>query len=164
MEQTRLSDGTILPRGTRIAFASAAIAMDPSVNMAPEQFDGFRSLKKRQRDLESLAAACHDDVHNKDTVEKSPTPTTAPSAAAILIKNKHSMAVPDKERLIFGHGKQACPGRFFAVNEMKMILARFLIGYEFKYPAGKLRPRNFFLEEYIVPDPRAKLMMRNRQL
>ena len=80
------------------------------------------------------------------------------------MNNKHAMAVPDKERLVFGHGKQACPGRFFAVNEMKMILARFLIGYEFKYPEGKSRPRNFFLEEYIIPDPRAKLMMRNRTL
>ncbi|KAF2787550.1 putative cytochrome P450 [Melanomma pulvis-pyrius CBS 109.77] len=135
MQQICLSDGTILPQGTRIAFASAAIAMDPIINPSPEQFDGYRSLHKHQHDLE----------HG-------------------IKVNKHAMAVPDKERLVFGHGKQACPGRFFAVNEMKMILARFLVGYEFKFPEGKERPRNFFLEEYIVPDPRAKLMMRNRKM
>lgn len=143
MQQIQLKDGTILPQGTQIAFASAAIAMDPIINNSPDQFDGSRTLTKRQRDNELIDAA-------------------APGALAS--HNKHAMAVPDRERLAFGHGRQACPGRFFAVNEMKMIMARFLIGYELKYPEGKSRPRNFFLEEYIAPDPRAKLMMRNRSL
>ena len=156
MQQIQLSDGTILPQGTRIAFASAAILMDPVINPSPDQFDGFRNLRKRQHDLDQLAAA-QNQTQDSSTSSNSTT-------AGLLIKNKYSMAVPDKEHLVFGHGKQACPGRFFAVNEMKMILARFLLNYEFKFPPGKSRPRNFFLEEYIVPDPRAKLMMRNRPL
>ncbi|PSN63321.1 putative cytochrome P450 [Corynespora cassiicola Philippines] len=147
MQHIQLSDGTVLPKGTRIAFASASIAMDPMINPSPEQFDGFRSFYKRQRDLESLAAAGQES-----------------SAAAALAKNRNAMAFPDKDRLVFGHGRQACPGRFFAVSEMKLILARFLVGYDFKFLPGKSRPRNFFLEEYILPDPRAKLMMRTRRL
>lgn len=143
MQQIELKDGTILPRGTQIAFASAAIAMDPAVYPAPEEFDGLRNFHKRLRDTEQPNIA---------------NPVT------LSIHNKHAMSFPDSDRLVFGHGRQACPGRFFAVNEMKMILARFLIGYEFKFPPRKSRPRNFCLEEYIVPDPRAKLMMRSRPL
>lgn len=36
--------------------------------------------------------------------------------------------------LTFGYGRHACPGRFFAANEIKMILANALLRYEFKMP------------------------------
>ena len=32
----------------------------------------------------------------------------------------------------FGHGKHACPGRFFAANELKIALSHILLKYEFK--------------------------------
>lgn len=32
----------------------------------------------------------------------------------------------------FGHGVHACPGRFFAANEAKVILAKLLIEFDFK--------------------------------
>ena len=69
----------------------------------------------------------------------------------------------DKNHLHFGHGKYACPGRFFAVLEMKMILARFLLDYEFKYPEGQGRPRNLTMDENVLPDPAATLLVRKCQ-
>lgn len=69
----------------------------------------------------------------------------------------------DKNHLHFGHGKYACPGRFFAVLEMKMILARMLVEYEFKYPEGQGRPRNLTMDENVLPDPAARLLVRKRQ-
>lgn len=38
--------------------------------------------------------------------------------------------------LTFGFGRHACPGRFFAANEIKMILANCLLRYEFKNVVG----------------------------
>nr|BED42928.1 cytochrome P450 monooxygenase [Trametes versicolor] len=32
----------------------------------------------------------------------------------------------------FGHGKHACPGRFFAANELKALLAYLILNYDFK--------------------------------
>ncbi|OJT14393.1 Ent-kaurene oxidase [Trametes pubescens] len=32
----------------------------------------------------------------------------------------------------FGHGKHACPGRFFAANELKALLAYIILNYDFK--------------------------------
>jgi cytochrome P450 len=36
----------------------------------------------------------------------------------------------DENFLGFGCGKHACPGRFFAVHEMKLVLAHLLLNYE----------------------------------
>jgi len=35
----------------------------------------------------------------------------------------------DRDRY-FGYGKHACPGRFFAANELKVILAQIILGYD----------------------------------
>jgi len=78
--------------------------------------------------------------------------------------NKHQAGQPDTDNLHFGYGKQACPGRHFAVGEIKMILVKMLSEFEFKYPEGKTRPRNFFADENVFVDPRARLMMRKRRV
>ena len=41
-----------------------------------------------------------------------------------------AMGMATTDSLGFGLGNQACPGRFFAVNEMKVILARLLTGWD----------------------------------
>lgn len=38
--------------------------------------------------------------------------------------------------LAFGHGKHACPGRFFAATEIKIIICHLLIKYEWELAPG----------------------------
>ncbi|KAF2195527.1 putative cytochrome P450, partial [Zopfia rhizophila CBS 207.26] len=76
---------------------------------------------------------------------------------------RHMMVSTDKDHLYFGHGKQACPGRFFAANEIKLIMVRFLMEFELRLPAGKSRPRNFTIDEMCFTDPWAKLEIRKRR-
>lgn len=78
--------------------------------------------------------------------------------------NKHQAGQPSKENMHFGYGKLACPGRQFAVGEIKMIMVMMLKAFEFKFPEGKTRPGNFYADENICPDPRAKVMMRKRRV
>ena len=40
--------------------------------------------------------------------------------------NKFQFAMTDRNSLHFGHGKYACPGRFFASNEIKILLCHLL--------------------------------------
>ncbi|KAI1260659.1 cytochrome P450 [Xylariaceae sp. FL1019] len=40
------------------------------------------------------------------------------------------------DHLGFGHGQHACPGRFFAANEVKVALAQLLLKYDWKLPEG----------------------------
>jgi cytochrome P450 len=77
---------------------------------------------------------------------------------------KHQYAMTDKNHLHFGHGKFACPGRFFASNELKMILVILLLKYDFKFPEGQGRPANLNADEFLYADPAARLMMKRRSV
>jgi len=66
----------------------------------------------------------------------------------------------DRNHLHFGYGKHACPGRFFASYELKMVLAELLLNYEFGYPNGKGRPENLNADEFLYADPETVLEMR----
>ncbi|KAJ0418875.1 cytochrome P450 [Aspergillus carlsbadensis] len=52
--------------------------------------------------------------------------------------NQYQFVMTSDTNLNFGHGKHACPGRFFAANEIKTLLVLMLMRYEFEaeYPAG----------------------------
>lgn len=39
----------------------------------------------------------------------------------------------------FGYGKHACPGRYFAAHEVKIILCHMILKYDFKLPANHIR-------------------------
>ncbi|TEB19828.1 cytochrome P450 [Coprinellus micaceus] len=55
---------------------------------------------------------------------------------------QHQMVSLDPTYMLFGYGRMA-PGRFFAVNEVKAILAHLLLHYDFKVPGDANK----------VPDP-----------
>lgn len=67
------------------------------------------------------------------------------------------------ESMEFGLGKDACPGRFFATNQIKIILAHLIFHYDLaleKPEAG--RPKNFMFEVNVLADPTAKLLLKRR--
>ncbi|KAG7093467.1 hypothetical protein E1B28_007143 [Marasmius oreades] len=45
---------------------------------------------------------------------------------------KHQMVTPTSDYFLFGSGRHACPGRFFAVNELKALVAHMLLTYDIK--------------------------------
>jgi len=49
---------------------------------------------------------------------------------------RNQFVTTNEENLFFGYGKHACPGRFFAANEIKMILARLILEYDIKNVDG----------------------------
>ena len=69
---------------------------------------------------------------------------------------------PSPEHMGFGFGRHACPGRFFAINEVKIALSHILLKYEFKLAEGSVpRARRNGLS--LNSDPAMKLMIRRRQ-
>jgi cytochrome P450 len=73
---------------------------------------------------------------------------------------KHQMVSTDIEYLPFGHGKHACPGRFFAVNEMKLIFAKLIQRYDLRLVPGTA-PSTMFLGTMTIPDTKLKVLVRN---
>ncbi|KAL7269164.1 hypothetical protein RUND412_008185 [Rhizina undulata] len=64
------------------------------------------------------------------------------------------------EYLAFGHGKHPCPGRFFAVNELKLLMSYIILNYDFKVQSGK-RPANVYFWVNCAPPMEAELLFKN---
>ncbi|KAJ5820053.1 hypothetical protein N7474_005644 [Penicillium riverlandense] len=70
---------------------------------------------------------------------------------------------PSPEHLGFGYGNHACPGRFFAVNEVKIALCHILLKYDFKLAPGSARPTVKKTGVSWNADPTASIAIRRRQ-
>ena len=69
----------------------------------------------------------------------------------------------DVYNMAFGYGRHACPGRFFASCEIKMIMAYLLMHYEFKFPEKqKIRPPSLTYETQYLPDRTTDILIRQR--
>ncbi|KZL74216.1 cytochrome P450 [Colletotrichum tofieldiae] len=62
----------------------------------------------------------------------------------------------------FGHGQHACPGRFFAANEVKIALVHLLLKYDWKLP-DNAKPQTVTFGMAMLPDPSAKFLIRRRK-
>ncbi|CAH0039587.1 unnamed protein product, partial [Clonostachys solani] len=63
---------------------------------------------------------------------------------------------------VFGHGRHPCPGRFFAVHEMKLIFCLLLLKYDIKLAPGDV-PRGIFIATMAIPDTRLKVQFKARK-
>ncbi|KAI1498295.1 ent-kaurene oxidase [Biscogniauxia marginata] len=106
-----LSDGTHLPAGKMIETPHALAVQDPVIYQNPEKFDAHRFLNLRNGATEDLLGYKNREQYQFVTVTK--------------------------DFMHFGYGRHACPGRFFAANEIKLILARILLGYDVRMPEGE---------------------------
>ena len=128
-----LEDGTYIPNGIKVAAAMDAIHRDETFYSEPNVFDAFRfsSASQRQKQCRDL----------REQGEKTMSSTT--------ISNTF---------LTFGYGRHACPGRFFATQEIKLIVAHALLKYEIE--PLKERPQNKIFLEFKIPEDGLKLNVR----
>ncbi|KAL8826324.1 MAG: hypothetical protein Q9191_003875 [Dirinaria sp. TL-2023a] len=77
-------------------------------------------------------------------------------------ENKFQFVTTGVDNLDFGHGTHACPGRFFAANEIKTILIHLIENYEFKFKAGQERPESLWTPGGYHPDPEVKVLIKKK--
>ncbi|EJD07780.1 cytochrome P450 [Fomitiporia mediterranea MF3/22] len=75
----------------------------------------------------------------------------------------HQLVSTSNEFLPFGHGRHACPGRFFAANELKAMMAYLVLNYDMKLPDGQDRPKDLEFDGSLSPNPKAHVLFRRRQ-
>ncbi|KAF9231271.1 cytochrome P450 [Melanogaster broomeanus] len=75
---------------------------------------------------------------------------------------KHQLVSTNPEYLAFGHGRHACPGRFFAASMLKTMLAHIVVSYDIKLEDGASSPESLRLGIMTVADRNAKVMLRKR--
>ena len=86
-------------------------------------------------------------------------------------EHKHQFVTADSNEIMFGSGKHACPGRFFASFEMKVILIEFLLRYDIGLREngegegnGYQKPGLIEIDMHYAPNPWAKVWVRERSI
>ena len=78
---------------------------------------------------------------------------------------RNQFVTTNEETVGFGYGRHACPGRFFAANEIKMILCRLILEYDFKNLDGSMeRYPNQEVGRASNPDPTKLLLFRKAEV
>ncbi|KIJ54141.1 hypothetical protein M422DRAFT_241394 [Sphaerobolus stellatus SS14] len=127
LQDHTFSDGTTIPKGSRLYIAHISRHMDEHIYSNANEFNGFRFSDLGDSDL---------SPERKQAVATSP------------------------DFLTFGHGKNACPGRFFAVTELKTLLAHLILTYDMK-PGAPYKLKWF--QEVSFIDPEAEIIFRKRE-
>ncbi|KAF2873043.1 cytochrome P450 monooxygenase-like protein [Massariosphaeria phaeospora] len=78
---------------------------------------------------------------------------------------RNQFVTSNEQDLGWGYGRHACPGRFFAANEVKMILVKLISHYDIQNKDGDMvRYPNLQMGRQLSPDPRRVLMFRKVQV
>ncbi|CCC14927.1 unnamed protein product [Sordaria macrospora k-hell] len=129
-----LSNGQVIPKGSIIEVPNYAVSRDPEVYSNPNMFDPLRFYNLRN------------EARGKGEMEQAAT---------------SQFVSVNKDFLTFGYGRHACPGRFFAANEIKMILAHLVMTYEMGLVEGETeRYKDWDIVAGTIPDPTKDVMFR----
>lgn len=82
-------------------------------------------------------------------------------------ENKHLFVSSTPESLTWGYGNHACPGRFFADYELKVLLVELLMKWDFRVrdPASTNSERLRKMRELVVVVPKdAEVELRKRKV
>ncbi|KAL2760205.1 hypothetical protein ACRALDRAFT_2038897 [Sodiomyces alcalophilus JCM 7366] len=132
-----LSNGQVIPAGVVIELPAADVAFDGTIFPDPEVFDPLRFYKIRQAKDQAGSGV----------------------KAAEAVANAQFVSV-GASSLAFGYGRHACPGRFFAANEIKMIMATLILQYEARLPDGVTeRYKNLEFSAQSIPDPTKTILI-----
>ncbi|KAF7191122.1 Cytochrome P450 monooxygenase [Pseudocercospora fuligena] len=139
-----LGDGTHFPHGVRLAAPNYSIHLDPKYYPdRPDTWDAFRFSRPREDYLSKVQAGA-----NANHLQK------------VLEQKNQALIATGSEWLAFGHGRHACPGRFFASQEMKLLLAHVVMNYDIKIEGG--RPENLRINGAVVPTNDAEMFLKLR--
>ncbi|KAK7438623.1 hypothetical protein VKT23_017956 [Stygiomarasmius scandens] len=133
-DNINLGDGTCVPLGSTVVIDHQPVHFDGEYYRDPEKCDLFRFKKLREKE------------------------------SRLITDPKHTFAFADGHALVFGTGRHACPGRFFASTLLKIIIGHILLTYDLSFPPGvKGSPDTLQFDRAVFPDPHATLVFTKRK-
>lgn len=76
-------------------------------------------------------------------------------------ENKFLFTSTSVNMMHFGGGRHACPGRFFASHEIKMIISTLILNFDLKFKEGQTtRPKGILRMLSYMPDPTREICFR----
>ncbi|RYP90191.1 hypothetical protein DL770_003727 [Monosporascus sp. CRB-9-2] len=151
MKPLRFSDGTEIPVGSNIALPLCTYDSSPFPGL---EFDNADShLRDPEYYPEPTIFNPHRFADMRSGVKEDPL--------NLINKEQYQFISPTKENTSFSLGRHACPGRFLASHEIKMMAVAILLEYDIKLPNGvEERYSNIAHVDHIMPDPTKTIMMR----
>lgn len=129
-----LNNGIHIPAGSILETPHVPVLQDPTLYANPEKFDAHRFVDLRESKVPDL-------LHYKN-------------------REQYQFIAVTKENMSFGYGAHACPGRFFAANEIKLIIARMLLQYDMRAPKGTTMLPRIRSGGALQIDPRLQIEFR----
>lgn len=149
LEDVTLSDGLHLKRGSSILVAPPL--RDASIYENPEEYDGYRFYRIRQQPgQKNVGATCTSHCLRSELIKNNP------KTAQLVTTSLADMA--------FGYGQHTCPGRFFAVYELKIALCHLLLKYDWKLAEGAGKPHWVAHGNNLDSDGQARIVIRRREV
>ncbi|KAI5866717.1 putative cytochrome P450 [Durotheca rogersii] len=134
--------GVHLPRGTKVSVPAYCIMRDEGLYVGAETFMPFRFSDQRNSDRRVEGG---DNNRKADNVRRA----------------RDALPTTSSDFLVFGHGRHACPGRFFAAAELKLILAHAFVNYDFEILPKK--PEGSWVGVTRLPPLKATIRVKRRK-
>ncbi|KAH6918280.1 cytochrome P450 [Coprinopsis sp. MPI-PUGE-AT-0042] len=135
MKDFTFSNGIVVPAGVSVAAATASVHLDSDIYEDGSEFKGFRFSDK------------YETGQSPESVQR-------------LVKDQ--LVTPSTDFMFFGLGKHSCPGRWFAANEIKCIIAHIVLNYDLKAPEEPYPPPKWMGSQQI-PDSKMQIFFKKRQ-
>jgi cytochrome P450 len=132
----QLPSGETVPQGVWVGLPVAAIHHDAALYAEPDAYLPFRFSDER---------------------EKLQAESGGPKA---LEASKLAMATTSHTFLPFSHGRHACPGRFYAAQLLKLLLAELVLRYDVR--GLEERPKNMIVSDLTVPPDGVSVWVKRR--
>jgi cytochrome P450 len=134
-------EGVYCPYGSSVGIAVLGIHNDNAIYPEAAQFHPFRYVDARE------AVTANTETGKLGTED-------------MIKKANYALVSTSADFQPFGHGRHACPGRFFAANELKLLLAYMVLNYDIEMLAK--RPEGRWVGQVSLPDMKATIRVRRR--
>jgi len=143
-----LENGVWVPKGATVGVAQEGIHFDENFYERAWEFDAFRFSRSKE-ELTSEGSRAKDETAGEtdNTVTKKP-------------RRNEDLVTTSPHFLAFSHGLHACPGRFFAANQLKLLIVHFVLNYDVQPLAT--RPPNTALGDVMIPPLKATMRVRRK--
>ncbi|RDA90836.1 hypothetical protein CP533_1558 [Ophiocordyceps camponoti-saundersi (nom. inval.)] len=140
-----------LPRGCILTVNTEGTHHDDLLFSDPLAYQPLRYARMREEGAEEEKAVV-DEVNEKGG-----------RAYTAQVNNPHTLGMvsTSDRHFAFGHGRHACPGRFFAAHELKLIMAHLLLNYDFR-PIPQ-RPQSTWIGPTGIPPLGACIEVRRKK-
>ncbi|KAF9047875.1 cytochrome P450 [Panaeolus papilionaceus] len=141
LQDFTFSNGETIPKGTTVCASIHATHLDESIYPDPYTFNPLRFVNMASSNEAKRSEA----------------------GGSFVRTTRYDVTSTNLDALVFGYGKHACPGRFFAAAVIKLMVAYVVTHYDIKFEKEGVRSSDVSCGLKLSPNPSVQVFFRRRQ-